>query len=137
MDSSFPFLSRVVKLSPDQARAAFDALAGPAGGRIEVSGGHLEIGAPVPMQAQPGYWPFRRAQGHLRPEGSRRSVDVRLEVLPWSEGSVEVGLSVLETPRRGARRLGPAYQQVGPEVLDELALRLERSLLVTSSSLAA
>lgn len=125
MENAFPFISRVVNLTPSQARAAFDALADADRREVESVNGRLDLDRPHLVPARLDYWPYRRAEGRLWTDKARRSVAVQLEVLPWSSKSVELGLSVVSPPKRGLRRLGQGYVEAAPKVLEELAHRLE------------
>jgi hypothetical protein len=121
--SEFPFVSRLVALAPLDARAAFDAAAD---GQWPCTGARLVLGRPDRVVARPHYAPCRRVRGTLFPDAGRRGLPVVVEVLPWSDDRVELGITVVERPRQFGRRLARAYLGAAPGLLDCLADGLER-----------
>jgi hypothetical protein len=124
----YPYISRVVDLPPDLAKAAFDAVASECAGEssraweVVVPGGLLELDGPgvVPLLAG-GYAAYRKVGGVLRRgwSGLGASVPVELELLPWSASKTELGLTPMGS--WGPRRLSVRrYLEVGGAALDGL-----------------
>ena len=123
----YPYISRVVDLPPDLAKAAFDAVASECAGEtnrpweVVVPGGLVELDGPgmVPLLSS-GYGPYRKVRGTLRRgwSGLGATVPVELELLPWSDSRAELGLTAVGTyPRLVSVH---RYLKVGGAAVDGL-----------------
>jgi hypothetical protein len=124
----YPYISRIVDLPPDLAKAAFDAVASECAGEssraweIVVPGGLLELDGPGVVPLLPGgYAAYRKVGGVLRRgwSGLGAGLPAELELLPWSASRTELGL----TPMGGLGPWRPSirrYLEIGGAALEGL-----------------
>jgi hypothetical protein len=125
----YPYLFKVLELSPLVVQAAYDAVGSERGRpgqsdgwHIDVDGGRLELRhRPVAAPPRPCYWPYRQERGRIRSAGWGLAIPVALELLPHSDCCTELGLSF-----RGHLPAGEGlYLNVGRAALDLLAAELD------------
>lgn len=126
---SYPYLFRILDLSPLVAQAALDGVHAnrsrpehPRSWSVQVKGGRLHLhGQRVVPPPRPCYWPYRQERGRIRSARWGLPIPVELELLPWSDRRAELGLRVC-----GHLPVSEGlYLQVGHEALDVLAAELE------------
>jgi hypothetical protein len=125
----YPYLFRVLELSPLVAQAAYDAVALDRACRgqsdswhLDVDGGRLELRhRAVAVPPRPCYWPYRRERGRIRSARWGIAIPVELELLPHSNYQTEIGLRIRGHLSTGEGR----YLDVGHSALDLLATELD------------
>jgi hypothetical protein len=127
-DRSFPSTSRVFLLPPSSAASVFDVMIlDPAVATDLIPAGPLRRDEPT------GYSPLRALPATLRLPGRRlRTVDVVLELLPWSDQRTELALWTTARPHLSVERTVSAYVWAAHHALTTLA-----ELILTGQPVAA
>jgi hypothetical protein len=126
-DRSFPSTSHVFRLPPTAAASVFDVMIlDPAVATDLIPAGPLRRNEPS------GYHPLRVLRATLRLPGRlHRTVDVVLELLPWSDERTELAIWTTARPRLPMERTVSAYVWSAQHALATLA-----ELIVTGQPVA-
>lgn len=126
---SFPTTTHVFVLAPMAAAEAFDLmLHDPAMAPILTPAGPISY---YPMQ---GYRPLRAVPAALRlPDRRNRTLEVILELLPWSESRSELAIWSKSRPGILAERSVAAYLQAAHRSLETLASLLDTELVASEA----
>ena len=117
------YVWRLANVAPAEVEAAFDRLrAGDAPFVVDVPGGRLELREDRVLRRPEGakYFPLRQLRGVLH-VGRLQSVDVDVELLPWSQDATEIGLR----PTRFHRLVRPGYFDVAGAALERIVGAIE------------
>lgn len=128
---SLPVISRLTRVPPELAAVAFDVvladlpLVGGSTAVLLTPSGRLEVAPAIRTAADHKYVPLRQARGSLRLR-RRPSIDVTVDVLPWSARCSEIMLS--SDSRSGSRHLLTTRQfvQAAEDVVGVLSQAIEQ-----------